>query len=297
MKIYTIILTLNEEKHLERCLLSIKKLKSEIFIVDSFSNDKTETIAKKYQAKFLKRKFINQADQFNWALKQVPINADWIFKLDADEIASPDLIQNIKSNIYKVDKSTNALMFKRYISFQGKIIKYGGSSPINIVRFFRSGFGNSEERWMDEHIKITGNVKRIDGYLIDDNLNPLSWWIDKHNNYSGREVIDILNSKNIHKNISNNDNSGKVFGFKRFLKEKIYKNFPLGFRAFIYFIYRYFFRLGFLDGKLGFTFHFLQGFWYRYLVDAKLREVMRYMKINDVNEKKAIKEILGYDVF
>jgi hypothetical protein len=83
---------------------------------------------------------------------------------------------------------------------------------------------------------------------------------------------------------------------KRWLKENVYTRLPRGFRAFIYFVYRYFLRLGFLDGRQGTVFHFLQAFWYRYLVDAKVDEVKRYQRSEDCDVKVAIKDILGIRV-
>jgi hypothetical protein len=83
---------------------------------------------------------------------------------------------------------------------------------------------------------------------------------------------------------------------KRWLKERLYARLPAGFRAFAYFFYRYVLRLGFLDGRAGTAFHFLQGFWYRYLVDAKLMETKRYMRDKNVDIKKAIADVLDVQV-
>jgi hypothetical protein len=83
---------------------------------------------------------------------------------------------------------------------------------------------------------------------------------------------------------------------KRWLKEKVYVRLPGGFRAFAYFFYRYALRLGFLDGKEGTAFHFLQGFWYRYLVDAKVAEVKRYIEVHNCSVTMGIKQVLGIKV-
>ena len=86
---------------------------------------------------------------------------------------------------------------------------------------------------------------------------------------------------------------GAQAGFKRWLKERVYTRLPGGLRAFVYFLYRYVIRLGFLDGQAGTAFHFLQGFWYRYLVDAKVAEVRRYMRTTGADIREAVDKVLG----
>jgi hypothetical protein len=149
---------------------------------------------------------------------------------------------------------------------------------------------------MDEHILLNGAETALDGELLDDNLKPLGWWIDKHNNYASREVVEILDVEYgfLGREIGNRPN-GQA-GLKRWLKESVYTRLPGGVRALAYFIYRYFCRLGFLDGKEGTAFHILQGFWYRYLVDAKLHEVRLYMQRKNVDPVCAIRDVLGIDM-
>jgi len=131
--------------------------------------------------------------------------------------------------------------------------------------------------------------------MIDDNLNSLTWWTEKHNKYASREAVDLLNLEYgfmPHDSVASLRN-GKQTGVKRWLKEEVYARLPGGFRAFTYFFYRYVIRMGFLDGQAGTAFHFLQGFWYRYLVDAKVFEVKRYMRDTNANIVVAIDKVLG----
>jgi hypothetical protein len=151
---------------------------------------------------------------------------------------------------------------------------------------------------MDEHIKVAGATVDFKGELIDDNLNSLTWWTDKHNKYASREALDLLNLEYgfmPHDSVANL-RCGNQAALKRWLKEVVYARLPGGFRAFAYFFYRYVLRLGFLDGRAGTAFHFLQGFWYRYLVDAKMAEVRRYMREHDVGVIIAIERVLGIKV-
>jgi hypothetical protein len=151
---------------------------------------------------------------------------------------------------------------------------------------------------MDEHIIVEGEVVDFAGEIIDDNLNALTWWSEKHNQYASREVIDLLNLDYHFMPRETVANLGKrqQVGWKRWIKENIYARSPIGLRALLYFLYRYIFRLGFLDGREGTAFHFLQGFWYRYLVDMKYHEVRLDMAKRNVDAQEAILEVLGIDL-
>lgn len=297
MKITAIILTFNEEIHLARCIESILPLTRDILVVDSLSSDRTVEIAHKYGAKVLERAWENNHSiQFNWALTQLDAaETEWVFRIDADEVLTQDLVSELCNAIPKLDKSVSGIHFFRKICFQGKLIRYGGVGRNKVARLFRFGSGKSESRWMDEHIKIDGNCLDLSSYMVDDNLNALSWWIEKHNNYASREAVDLLNLKYHFSAFDSVSSLGvkSTIGGKRWVKERLYAKLPLGTRALGYFLYRYILLGGFLDGSIGAQFHFLQAFWYRYLVDMKLSEVERYIKERNVDPKFAIKQVLG----
>ena len=180
------------------------------------------------------------------------------------------------------------------MTFQGRLIRWGGVFPVEVLRVFRHGRGACENRWMDEHIKVAGPTVAVAGELIDDNLQPLTWWTDKHNHYASREAVDLLNLQyGFMPQDSVASLHGAQAGVKRWVKEVLYARLPGGLRAFAYFLYRYGLRLGFLDGPAGTAFHFLQGFWYRYLVDAKVAEVKRCMRQQELGVVEAIERVLG----
>jgi hypothetical protein len=141
---------------------------------------------------------------------------------------------------------------------------------------------------------VAGPTRNFRGVLIDANLNSLTWWTDKHNRYASREAVDLLNLKYGFLPIDSVASlaNGSQASFKRWIKERVYARLPAGFRAFTYFFYRYVVRLGFLDGSAGTTFHLLQGFWYRYLADAKVAEVERYMREHRCDVGEAIGAVL-----
>ncbi|MEW6617714.1 MAG: glycosyltransferase family 2 protein [Patescibacteria group bacterium] len=283
-KLSVIILTYNEEKHLARCLESVNDVANEIIVVDSFSTDKTKEIAEKYGARFFEHEFTNQAEQFNWALDNVSISGEWILRLDADEYLTPELAAEIGGfiRINQPDPHQSASMsitgyyIKRRVIFMGRWIKHGGYYPTWILRLFKRGKARSESREMDEYIILKEGVA---GYLkndfVDENTNDLYWWTDKHNKFSSREIEAILKTEKETYREVDGDPLGTPTERKRWWKESVYMGMPLFVRAWGYFLYRYIFRLGFLDGKEGLIFHFLQGFWYRFLVDAKLYERTR----------------------
>ncbi len=271
-----IILTYNEEKHIERCIRSIQKIADEIFVVDSYSTDATIHIAKTLGAQIYQNPWKNYASQFNWALKNCPIRSEWVWRIDADEYIE-ETPRSIRAQIKKQPGTITGIYVRRKIVFLDRELLHGGWYPVWHLKIWRYGKGYCENRWMDEHIKLTeGNSTKIDCTQIDRNLNDLSWWTEKHNAYASREVIDMLDTK--YMIFSENQVPPNPFGTeeqrKRWLKIR-YANLPLFVRPLLNFIYRYFFRLGFLDGKQGLIWHFLQGFWYRFLVDSKIYELSR----------------------
>jgi glycosyltransferase involved in cell wall biosynthesis len=274
--ISVIILTYNESLHIERCIKSLLPVVSDIFVVDSFSTDNTVAICQKLGAKVVQNPWKNYANQFQWAIDNCEIKTKWTMRMDADEYLEPGLVEEINEKFQSLDDDINGIYLKRKVLFQGRWIRFGGFYPHVLMRIWRTNEGRIEQRWMDEHIVLDNpNSITFKSDIVDHNLNTIGWWIDKHNNYATREMIDLLNIKYdfLPKDRSLHDADDIQARFKRVLKEKIYSNLPAGLRAIIYFFYRYIFRLGFLDGRRGFNFHFLQGFWYRLLVDLKCREI------------------------
>lgn len=295
MKVVAVVLTANEALHLDRCLDSLHGVASDVLVVDSFSTDQTVEIARSRGARVLQHPWVNYATQFNWALGQVDRDADWILRIDADEILTSSLSQEIQDKLASMPPSVDGIFWSRRMTFQGRLIRHGGVFPVRVLRLFRHGRGRCENRWMDEHIKVDGPTVDFSGEMIDDNLNTLTWWIDKHNKYASREAIDLLNLEfgfMPHDTVASLARRNEAAS-KRWLKEVVYARLPAGFRAAAYFAYRYVLRLGFLDGSAGTSFHFLQGFWYRYLVDAKIAEVKRAMRYRRLGVTEAIHQVLG----
>lgn len=298
MTLTVIILTWNEESHIVRAIGSVAAIADRVFVIDSGSTDRTVALARDSGASVLVHPFVTQAQQFNWALAQLPADTDWVLRLDADEVVTESLAAEIKATLPGLSPCVAGVCISRRMTFLRRPIRWGGVFPVRVLRLFRYGRGRCENRLMDEHILVDGQTVEIKGEILDVNLNSLTWWTEKHNAYACREVVDLLNLEfgfMTHETIGALG-SGQQVRVKRWIKEKVYSQLPGGIRAFAYFLYRYVLRLGFLDGKEGMAFHVLQGFWYRYLVDLKLHEVKTYMGERDVEVVTAIKDVLGIDL-
>ena len=273
-----IILTYNEEIHIRRVINSVRDIANEVIVVDSFSTDRTADIAAELGARILQHPFVNQAQQFQWAMDQGQINSAWTMRMDADEYLTPGLLEEIIHRLPNLPSEITGIELKRQVHFMGQWIKHGGYYPIRLLRIWRTGCAIMEQKWMDEHTVLTsGKSVVFKQDFVDENLNSLTWWTAKHNNYATREAIDILYRQfSIGQDSPTNLSTkmAKQSGAKRWYKDNLYLRMPLFIRAFLYFQFRFWFRLGFLDGRKGLIWHFLQGFWYRFLVDAKIFQIV-----------------------
>ena len=270
-----IILTKNEEQNIEKCISSFRNVSQRVVIVDSYSTDKTVEIAKSLGAEIYEHKFENHAAQFNWALDNIGLQTEWVMKVDADEEFTSELVDEIDTKLDKLSPDINGVILRRRVYFMGRWIKHGGKYPELLLRIFRVGHGMSEMKLMDEHLIVTdGNVVTFKSDFSDNNNKSLEWWTNKHNWYSNKEVLD----QQMKIDVVNRDESVEETStsmqakVKRLIKKHGYYSFPKFFRVHLYFIYRYYFRLGFLDGIEGKIYTFLQAYWYRFLVDAKIYE-------------------------
>jgi glycosyltransferase involved in cell wall biosynthesis len=290
-----IVLTFNEEIHIQRCLRSAREVTPNIMVVDSGSTDETVSIALAEGARVCHRAWTNHAEQFNWALSQIGVEAQWVLRLDADEVLSEQLVAELKGRLQTLPDSICGISIPRAVVFQGSRVRWGGMRSVPVVRLFRPSAGRSENRLMDEHIRVEGGLLKFRGHIIDDNLRTISWWIEKHNSYASREAVEILN---LEFNFLRRDEPPLASGTlsvrtKRWIKNRFYWRAPGGVRAILYFAYRYIFRLGILDRGSANAFHVLQAFWYRFLVDLKVSEVKRYARDRKLSVEVAIEQVLG----
>ena len=277
--ITVIILTKDEELHISRCLERLRPLEAErIVIVDSESTDGTCRIAGEMGAEVVVHPWPgNQAAQFNWALDALDIRSEWVLRLDADEYLSPELTEEIRTKLPEMPADVSALVIPLGRYFLNRRLRHGIVNGIAMVRMFRRGYCRYEQRLMDEHLQIlSGRSETLTHPFYDHSLLPLSAFIAKHNGYADREAALLLAEKYRPQSAEADKAGGLADAVAAKRRQKsLYGRMPLFWRSTAYFLYRYIVRLGFLDGKEGFLWDFLQGWWYRTLVDAKVMEVER----------------------
>jgi glycosyltransferase involved in cell wall biosynthesis len=271
-----ILLSFNSEDTLGATLASARLVSDEIFVVDSYSKDGTVKLAQSFGAMVVQHPFEHYGAQRNWAIDNLPITRRWQLHLDADELMDSELVAAIQA--LPEDPEHSGYFLSRYLRFLGRVLLHGGMSPTWHMRLFRTGDGRCEDRKYDQHyILQRGTCGQLPGAMIDDVRMPLTEWTARHNRWADGEVSE-LDAKETAGRLKP-DARGNPAQRKRFLRQK-YNQMPLFVRPFALFVYRYFFRLGFLDGTEGLIFWVLQTFWFRFLVDAKIWEKRNAARIS-----------------
>jgi glycosyltransferase involved in cell wall biosynthesis len=263
-----VILTYNSAGIIRETLTQALKVSPNIYVVDSGSKDGGDDISRSMGCEVVQRAFTNYSDQRNWAIAQIAGRSTWQLHLDADEVLDDTAVAAIRG-VIDGTAEFDAYMLKRRDYFMGKELRFSGVNPWHL-RLFRSGVGGCENRLYDQHFVASRPAGRLAGLMHDKNSMPMTDWIARHNRWSDLEADQMLNAAG---------GAGvlqpRLFGDARertrYLKYAYYR-LPIALRAVSYFFYRYFLRLGFLDGKPGFYFAFFQALWFRMLVDAKMYE-------------------------
>jgi glycosyltransferase involved in cell wall biosynthesis len=276
--ITAIIPTYNEEANLRACLQSLSGWIGEIIVVDSGSTDATTAIAEQYGALVVRHPFETHARQWAWALENLPCSHDWILGLDADQRVTPELRAEIV-RLFTEDAATlpltDGFYVKRRQIFRGRWIRHGGYYPkylLKLVRRQRVCIDSND--FLDHHFHIRGRTAKLRNDLIEENRKEdnIEFWIEKHVRYAtllareerARRVDDAAP---ISPSLRGNPDQRALW------QKRLWWTLPRYARPFLYFAYRYFVRLGFLDGREGLIFHFLHACWFRLLVDIKLGEM------------------------
>ena len=264
-----IILTKNEEKNIARSIQSAKLITNSIYVIDSFSDDKTVEISKNNGATVLQHKFETHGKQFNWALSELKINSPWIIRLDADEEITPELGKEIIENCNAhLSDDVNGFVIKFKLFFLGRFLKHGGAYPFLKLVVFKTNYGIFDERGMRDQVLLSeGKILTLKNDCLHYDCKSLESWIMKHVWYSSLEFNNLVNDTTELEG-KRSSSSSKA----NFFRDKLYYKLPMFCRAKLYYIYLYIFKLGFLDGKAGKIHAFFQAYWYRYLIDARLYE-------------------------
>jgi glycosyltransferase involved in cell wall biosynthesis len=267
MSISVLILTKNEEKDIQGCLESVK-WSDDIHLYDSLSTDKTEEIALRYGAKVTKRPFDNWAAHQNWGLTNIAFKHPWVFYIDADERMTPELIKEVQE-IVKNAGDYVAFRIQRRDFFMGTWLKHVQTSPF-YMRLFRPQ-KMRYERLVNPISIADGAVGQLTFYLDHFPFSKgMSHWIDRHNSYSTFEAKQIGDNalSNTPFSIAKAFNASD-FHERRYHQKELFYRLPM--RPLIKFLLLYIVKLGFLDGRAGFTYACLQAI-YEYFIVLKTRE-------------------------
>ena len=268
LKPSVIVLAFNSVDTLGATLAQAREISDDVHVVDSFSTDDTVALSRQHGAQVVQHAFENYGAQRNWAIDNLTLRNPWQLHLDADERLTPELIASIRD--LPENPGQSGFLIPRLVQFLGQIMRHGGMSPTWHLRLFRNGAGRCEERKYDQHFYLTqGTEGQLTGYMIDEIRMSLSEWTARHNRWSDAEVLEqtaAAAGARIRPRLW-----GNPLERKRYFRD-LYNDAPLFVRPFALFFYRYFLRLGFLDGCPGFIFWTLQTFWFRFLIDAKLFE-------------------------
>jgi len=267
-----IILTFNEQERIVPCLDSLAGIDAPVFVVDSFSTDATLDILRARGVDFVQHAFDDYAAQRNWAQQNNPHATEWVLHLDADERLTPALAAWLRDEFPQAAASSaRGFMFSRRTVFLGRWIKHGGHYPSFHLRLYQARAGHCERKAYDQHFVVDGPVRVVAGAdIIDTVAASLSQFTASHNRWASVEAAESVaggGRGEVQARLA-----GSPIERRRWFKDKVFAATPLFLRSVLYFFYRYVLRLGFLDGAEGLVFHVLQGFWFRFLVDAKILE-------------------------
>jgi len=280
--ITTIILTKNEEKNIKKCIESVKKISKRIIVVDSFSDDATVEIAESLGAEVKQNNFLNHGNQWNYAVSSSSINTKWIMRLDADEELTIEAAKTLSKLCEKnLNTDINGIVFRFKIKFMGKYLMHGGTYPVKRLSCYKNATAFMSERNLNDQLILnSGSYVELESDVDHNDYKDLNYWISKHNWYATGAAVDYLANLNTQEDFSKYDSNLRK---NRILKSQVYYKLPVRWRSKLNFLYRYYFKLGFLDGIEGYYYAFFQAYWYRVLVDAKIQEYKK-MEI-DINSK------------
>ncbi len=245
----------NEARNLPRCLQSLTGF-GEVYVVDSQSTDGTAQIAQSHGAKLVQFHYAGGwPKKRQWAMDTLPFACDWILLLDADEVLPPELVEEIRRAIQ--DPNVNGYFIRLRMYFLGKVLRHCDASFWKLS-LFRKGRGRFECRLKDqdvsmadievhEHVVVNGPTAKLRHALVHHNADSLSRYILKHNEYSNWEARVLLRPEGVPEEVSA-DLFGSQAQRRRWLKRNLYR---LPGSPALLFLYRYIFRLGFLDGVPG----------------------------------------------
>lgn len=269
-----VVLTYNEAPNIRDCLESVKDF-CQIFVVDSGSTDETVEICKEYTSNIYTNPYENHATQWQWALENLPIKTEWILALDADFTVTSKLKERMALELATLPEGTSGVYVRHLYQFGGGLIRFGGTKQY-WLRLIKRGRAKADlSDLVDFRFIVDGEVPRWSEAVLEYNRHDddISVWLQKQDKFSLRLAVEEeLRRKGRHHWQIRPKFFGRTDERFAWLRDR-WMVLPLFVRPFLYFVYRYFIALGFLDGRAGFLYHVLQGFWLRLVVDWKILQL------------------------
>lgn len=269
LPVAVIVLTQDEARGIDRCLDSVKGWAAEVWVVDSGSTDDTLDRVRKVTDRVAAHPFETYAAQRNWAQENLELGQPWVFHLDADEAVSPKLQAELAAFFQRKDlEGIQGALVRRRILFLGRELRWGGLYPTYHCRLYRKGAGRCEDRRYDQHFVVEGRLARLEADVVEHTAPTLAGWTARHARWAQLEAEEMAAPPAEVPGRVQPELLGNPIQRRRWAKSRLFGRAPRLLRAFAYFLYRYVLRLGFLDGRAGLVYHGLQGFWFRFYIDA-----------------------------
>lgn len=268
------IFTLDEERNIDACLDSLEWC-DDVHVIDSYSEDGTLAICRRRRIPVMQHRFEGFGTQRSWALSEVPTRYEWVLILDADERVPPELVDELRALIPRSPGDVAAYRMRRRFHMWGRWLKHSSLYPTWVVRLVRKGRVEFVDRGHAETQHVAGRIVKLESDLIDHNLKGIDEWFERQNRYSRAEAeLEFAGESSSMRGHSllARDPLERRAALKRIATR-------LPGRGLLYFLYSYVLRLGFLDGRDGFTFC-LMGAIYQSLIAIKKYDIQRHQSPN-----------------
>jgi glycosyltransferase involved in cell wall biosynthesis len=265
-----VIPTFNEADHIAEVVANARLL-GPVFVLDSCSTDGTQGLARQAGATVVEHAFEGYATQKNWGLDNLPLEADWVFILDADERITPELHREVLTAVES--DAADGYFINRVLIFMGTEVRHGGLYPSWNLRLFRRGKCRYEDRIVHEHMICDGPTKHLKHEMLHIRREPLEAYIAKHIRYAELEATQWTKQR---RGESTAARSEQIFQrglrVRQWVRRNVWHRLPM--RSLLRFVFMYFLRLGILDGRAGWHLAWLMAN-YEYMIGRFHDEQMR----------------------
>ncbi|MEW6367902.1 MAG: glycosyltransferase family 2 protein [Acidobacteriota bacterium] len=274
-----VVTTRNEEGNVGKCLRSVSGWVDQVFVIDSENTDRTVEIAREYAEvvtlPYEEGKIIPWI--FQWGLEHLPFRNEWVLILEADQEVTPELRRELQTLLARKDIQESGFYIRRKQMFRGKWIRHGGYGSKYLLKLFRRSVSRLDPEEEDTRVYVDGRTAKLGAWLVEDNAKEreILFYLEKHIRYARAFAREEQRRRKSGMQFKTQPRFPGTPDQKVLWMKSIYYRLPLYIRPALYFFYRYFILLGFLDGKTGFVFHFLQSFWFRLVVDVRLEELLK----------------------